>query len=232
MTITRGFGENPGSRPTEMSTGDASIVSRLDDADLDAVWLVTGAANGLGRSLALSALNCLRRVVVTSNRLQNLLGLAREYGSQLTQIEMDVNDELEDRVAVDRVMESFGRIDVVVNNAGFDDDWDSNASHATVLERVQANLFGALWTSQSAIAYMKSAGRGQIVLVFALTEIDRYLNPELFDWAKRAFEGFGESLARETAPFGLQIAIAVPRDVSCRWTAGSSDEPYAILPLG
>jgi NAD(P)-dependent dehydrogenase (short-subunit alcohol dehydrogenase family) len=198
--------EELGGRPRVPSTGAFSTVNRLDGADPDAVWLITGASDGFGRSVATEALHCGRRVVATSIRRENLEMLAPELRSQLMPIELDVNDESSDREVIDQAFETFGRIDVVVNNAGFE-DWHCDLAQGDVLARVQTNLFGSLWISHYATSFMKSAGRGQVVQVFALDENDHLRTPALFERVRNALERFCESLAREIAPFGLQVVI-------------------------
>jgi NAD(P)-dependent dehydrogenase (short-subunit alcohol dehydrogenase family) len=200
-----------------------SIVNELDDTEPDAVWLITGASDGFGRSLAIEALRSGRRVVATSNRIENLELLSREFQNQLVPIELDVNDESANRVVIDQVIETFGRIDVVVNNAGYE-DWHCDLAPGDVLERVQTNLFGALWISHYATAFMQSARRGQIVQVFALDEFDRYRSPALFHRARYALETFSESLDREIAPFRLHVVIGSRKDCATQWNVGRAGE--------
>jgi NAD(P)-dependent dehydrogenase (short-subunit alcohol dehydrogenase family) len=90
------------------------FVPSKDDRDMNAaVWLVTGASYGLGRTLAKAALRRGRLVVVTASRLKEPWFLVDEYGGAVMPIELDVNDELADREVVERVVEAFGRVDVI-----------------------------------------------------------------------------------------------------------------------
>jgi NAD(P)-dependent dehydrogenase (short-subunit alcohol dehydrogenase family) len=200
------------------------IVRGEDDA---AVWLVTGAAYGLGRLLAETALRRGRRVAVTASRLEKLWFLVDEYGSAVLPIELDVNDELADRDVVERVVGAFGRVDVVVNNAGFDSNRLDRASESP-LERAQTNLFGALWISQSALAYMHKAVGGQIFLVFGLTKSDADLDSSVFFRAKRALEGFCEHLARDVAPLDVTVTVCLPTELHDGSVAANNGRGCAI----
>jgi NAD(P)-dependent dehydrogenase (short-subunit alcohol dehydrogenase family) len=204
-----------------------SIVNRLDGADPDAVWLITGASDAFGRLLAMAALRCHRRVVATSKRLADLELLASDSQRQLTPVELDVNDESADLEVVNHAFDTFGRIDVVVNNAGYE-NWNRELTRREMTWRVQTNLFGALWISQYATALMQSAGRGQIVQVFVPHEVDRDSTPALFDRARHTLESFSASLAREIAPFGLHVSIGSRMDRATQRTVGSVGECQTI----
>jgi NAD(P)-dependent dehydrogenase (short-subunit alcohol dehydrogenase family) len=160
--------------------------------------------------------------------MENLEVLAREFRSQLMPVELDVNDESADSAVIDQAFETFGRIDVVVNNAGYE-NWHCDLEQGDVLARVQTNLFGALWISHYATSFMKSAGRGQIVQVFALDENDRLRTPALFERVRNVLERFCESLVREIAPFGLHVGIGVRTDCAAQWAVSGSCECQTIL---
>src|SRR5271156_4598531 len=150
-------------------------------ADETPVWLVTGAAHGVGRILAEMALRHGNRVVATADRLEDLWPLVDDYASAVIPIELDVNDEAADRETVRRVIEILGRLDVVVNAAGYDDAGSATADTRRELERVQTNLFGALWVSQAALAYLCANTGGRIVQVFGLNSYERHRDRRLYD---------------------------------------------------
>jgi NAD(P)-dependent dehydrogenase (short-subunit alcohol dehydrogenase family) len=191
-------------------------------ADERPVWLVTGAAYGVGRILAERTLRHGNRVVVTADQLEDLWPLVDSYQSMVIPLELDVNDESADREIVERVVEIMGRLDVVVNAAGYDKEGSvDDAGHER--ERVQTNLFGALWVSQAALEYMCANAGGRIVQVFGLNSSDRHRDRRLYDTSRRVLTEFSEHLAREIAPFGVEVSICVAAELYGEW----SDDKHA-----
>jgi NAD(P)-dependent dehydrogenase (short-subunit alcohol dehydrogenase family) len=181
------------------------------------VWLVTGAAHGVGRTLAEMALRHGNRVVATTDRLEDLWPLVDDHASAVIPIELDVNDESADRETVKRVIEIMGRLDVVVNAAGYDKEGSvDDTRHER--ERVQTNLFGALWVSQAALEYMCANTGGRIVQVFGLSRRQRHRDRRFYDTSRRVLTEFSEHLALEVAPFGVEVSICVAAEVYGEWS--------------
>jgi NAD(P)-dependent dehydrogenase (short-subunit alcohol dehydrogenase family) len=196
-------------------------------ADEQPVWLVTGAAHGVGRILAEMALRHGNRVVATTDRLEDLWPLVDRYESMVIPIELDVNDECADREIVQRVVEIMGRLDVVVNAAGYDKEGAvDDARHER--ERVQTNLFGALWVSQAALEYMCANAGGRIVEVFGLNGWERHRDRRFYDTSRRVLTGFSEHLAREVAPFGVEVSICVATELYGEWSADNRARTYTL----
>ena len=191
------------------------------------VWLVTGAAHGVGHILAEMALRHGNRVVATADRLEDLWPLVDSYNSMVIPLELDINDESADREIVQRVVEIMGRLDVVVNAAGYDKDgFADDARHER--ERVQTNLFGALWVSQAALEYMCANTAGRIVQVFGLNSRERRRDHRLYDTSRRVLTGFSEHLAREAAPFGVEVSICVAAELFGEWSDDDRARTYAL----
>jgi len=196
-------------------------------ADEKPVWLVTGAAHGVGRILAEMALRHGDRVVATADRLEDLWPLVDSYESMVIPVELDVNDESADREIVQRVVEITGRLDVVVNAAGYDKEGSADdARHE--LERVQTNLFGALWVSQAALEYMCANTGGRIVQVSGLNSWERHRNRRLYDISRRALAEFSDHLAREVAPFGVEVSICVAAELYGEWSDDNRARTYTL----
>jgi len=193
--------------PVDLGAGTSDrAADALDGGDGDAVWLVTGATHHIGRFLADAALRRHLRVVATASRLQDLSPLVDRHGGAVLPVELDVNDEGAIREVVDSVVDSYGRIDVVVNNAGY--DADRAATPRSALEGLQSNLFGALWASRAASAHMQTAG-GHIAQVL---DLDRHADRAVFDRGRRVLTNFSGRLADELAPFGIKVTICVPAE--------------------
>jgi NAD(P)-dependent dehydrogenase (short-subunit alcohol dehydrogenase family) len=179
------------------------------------VWLVTGAAHGVGRILAETALRHGNRVVATADRLEDLWPLVDDYAGAVIPIELDVDDEYADRETVQRIIEILGRLDVVVNAAGYDKEGSvDHVRHEQ--ERMQTNLFGALWVSQAALEYMCANSGGRIVQVFDLDSSGRN-DRRLYDTSRQVLTEFSEHLSREVAPFGVEVSICVATGLYGEW---------------
>jgi NAD(P)-dependent dehydrogenase (short-subunit alcohol dehydrogenase family) len=191
------------------------------------VWLVTGAAQGVGRVLAETALRHGNRVLATADRLENLRSLVDKYENAVIPIELDVDDESADLKTVQRVIEILGRLDVVVNAAGYDREGSANDAQRE-LKRMQTNLFGALWVSQAALAYMSANTGGRIVQVFGLDGWEKYRDRRLYDTSRRVLAEFSEHLAREVAPFGVEVSICVAVKLYGEWADDNRARTYTL----
>jgi NAD(P)-dependent dehydrogenase (short-subunit alcohol dehydrogenase family) len=167
------------------------------------------------------------RVVATAGRLNDLLPLVKSYGRALIPVELDVNDESADHETVRKVIATLGRLDVVVNAAGYDKA-SSFDDESSALECVQTNLFGALWVSQAALDYMGAQTGGQIVQIFGLANFGKSRNRRLYDACHRSVVGFSEHLAREVAPFGVEVKICVPPELYREWLDDNSVRTYTL----
>lgn len=169
--------------------------------------------------------------MATSERIDALFPLVERYGSSVIPIELDVNDELADRETVQHVLESFDRVDVVVNNAGYDSP-ELDATARTALEQVQRNLFGALWVTHAALEYMRRAGKGRIVLVvFGPTPAGAGDDEMFLERTRSVFDRFAEYLAREVAASHITMTICVPAERIAEWLVAFGPRTYTLSPF-
>jgi NAD(P)-dependent dehydrogenase (short-subunit alcohol dehydrogenase family) len=196
------------------------------------VFLVTGSSRGLGRQLTEAALAAGHRVVATARRPQALADLAGRYGGQVLPVALDVTDPAAAQAAVAAGVEAFGRLDVVVNNAGY-------ANMAAVeditpedfREQIDANLLGVVNVTKASLPVLRRQGGGHIIQVSSIG--GRLATPGLsaYQAAKWAVGGFSEVLAREVEPLGIKVTVLEPGGMQTDW-AGSSmrippvSEPY------
>ena len=186
------------------------------------VWLITGAGRGLGRAFATAALDAGDRVVATARRPEVLADLAAERPGQLAVIPLDVTDRAAVFAAVEKAVAAFGRLDVVVNNAGYGlmgavEEVDEAAARA----QLETNFFGALWVTQAVLPHLREQGSGHIVQISSTGGIGTAPTFGLYNASKWALEGFSEALAQEVARFGIRVTIAEPGGFATEW-AGSS----------
>jgi NAD(P)-dependent dehydrogenase (short-subunit alcohol dehydrogenase family) len=193
------------------------------------VWLVTGSSRGLGRDITLAALAAGHRVVATARRPEQLAALKAQYGDQVRTVALDVTDEAAAHAAVAAAVEAFGRLDVVVNNAGYGNLGAVEELPADDFRaQVETNFFGVVHVTRAALPVLRRQRRGHIVQIASIG--GRIGTPGLsaYQAAKWAVEGFSEALAQEVEPLGIKVTIVEPGGFRTDW-AGSS---MAIAPIG
>jgi NAD(P)-dependent dehydrogenase (short-subunit alcohol dehydrogenase family) len=196
------------------------------------VFFLTGSSRGLGRQIAEAVLAAGHSLVATARNPASLSDLADRHGDRILTIALDVTDPAAAAAAVAAGKEAFGRIDVVVNNAGY-------ANLAAVeditlddfREQVDANLFGVVNVTKAALPVLRAQGGGHIIQVSSIG--GRLATPGLsaYQASKWAVGGFSEVLAREVGPLGIKVTVLEPGGMRTDW-AGSSmrvppiSEPY------
>lgn len=196
------------------------------------VWFVTGSSRGLGRAIAETALSSGDQVVATARRPEQLADLVTEYGDSAYPVALDVADAGAASTAVAAAVERFGRLDVVVNNAGYG---DTAAIEDVTIEDFTAQIntvfLGTVYVTKAVLPVLRRQGSGHIVQVSSLG--GRIGSPGLaaYQSAKWAVGGFSEVLAQEVKPFGVKVTVLEPGGMRTDW-AGSSmrippvSEPY------
>ena len=127
----------------------------------DKVWFITGASRGFGREWTIAALERGDKVAATARDTATLEDLAQKYGDALLPLRLDVNDREADFAAVAQAHDHFGRLDIVVNNAGYGQfGFIEELSEAEARDQIETNVFGALWITQAALPYLRAQGGG------------------------------------------------------------------------
>lgn len=175
------------------------------------VWLITGCSAGFGRELALAALAAGDRVMATARDPRRLAELARAGGDRVRTTALDVTDEQQAADAVARTLDEFGRIDVVVNNAGHG---SVGAVEELELGELRALMevmfFGAVAVTKAALPHLRAQGSGTIVQMSSMGGQVTMPGFGAYCAAKFALEGLSEALAAEVAPFGVRVLIVEP----------------------
>lgn len=186
------------------------------------VWLVTGASRGLGRAFCQAALEAGDRVAATARRTNDLEALVTRYGDRVQPLLLDVTDRAAVFAAVGEVVGRHGRLDVLVNNAGYglagavEEVSETQARH-----QIDVNVFGALWCTQAVLPAMRAQGSGHIFQISSLGGVVAFLNGGLYNASKWALEGFSESLAQEVAGFGIHVTMVEPGPFRTDWNGNS-----------
>lgn len=194
------------------------------------VWFITGTSRGFGREWAIAALDRGDRVAATARDASSLADLVQQYGELILPIQLEVTDREAVFAAVARAEAHFGRLDVVVNNAGFGQfGFVEELSEAEVRAQIETNLFGALWVTQAALPYLREQGSGHIIQVSSIGGISAFPLVGVYHASKWALEGISQSLAQEVAGFGIKVTLVEPGGFSTDWS-GSSARHATPLP--
>ncbi|MDU3935262.1 MAG: SDR family NAD(P)-dependent oxidoreductase, partial [Serratia liquefaciens] len=186
------------------------------------VWLITGSSRGLGQQLAQAVLAAGHRLVATARQPQQLQPLVEQYGEQVVTVALDVTDAVAAKRAVQTAIDSFGRLDVVVNNAGYGNIAPvEDADEADFRAQVDTNFYGVFNVTRAALPVLRQQGSGHIIQISTIGARLGVPGLSAYHTAKWAVEGFSESLAKEIAPFGVKVTLVEPGGFRTDW-AGSS----------
>jgi NAD(P)-dependent dehydrogenase (short-subunit alcohol dehydrogenase family) len=187
------------------------------------IWFITGASKGFGREWAIAALERGDSVAATARDTSTLTDLEERFGEQVLAIQLDVTDRTADFEAVKRAHEHFGRLDIVVNNAGYGHfGFVEELSEADARDQLETNLFGALWITQAALPYLRKQGSGHIIQVSSIGGISAFPLVGIYHASKWALEGLSQALAQEVAGFGIHVTLVEPTGYSTDWAGPSS----------
>jgi len=187
------------------------------------VWFITGTSKGFGRVWAEAALARGDRVAATARQVDTLAPLLERYGKQVAAIALDVTDKSAVAKAIAAAHARFGRLDVLINNAGYGlFGTVEEVSEAEARAQIETNLFGALWVTQAALPIMRAQGSGHIIQVSSIGGVNAFPTVGLYHASKWALEGFSQSLAAEVAEFGIKVTIVEPGGYATEWGGASA----------
>jgi NAD(P)-dependent dehydrogenase (short-subunit alcohol dehydrogenase family) len=186
------------------------------------VWFVTGSSRGFGREFVNAAAARGDRVAATARNVDSLADLVSAHGDAVLAMTLDVTDEAAVTESVKRAHDHFGRLDVVVNNAGY-------ILHGAVEEiteddlrnQLETNLFGPLWVTRAALPFLRRQGSGHIIQISSLAGVAAYPTLGAYHASKWALEGLTEALAGEVAQFGIDVTIVEPGSFATTLYSGS-----------
>lgn len=195
------------------------------------VWLVTGSGNGLGYTIAEAALKAGYRVVAGARRLVELDALVKEYGGNITPVALDVRDEAAAKNAVEHAVETYGRLDVLVNNAGYQINAPfEQISPEQFRDVVETCLFGVVYTTRAALPVMRGQRSGYIFQISSIGGRVTIPGNSPYHAAKWAVGGFSDSLADEVAPFGVKVCTLEPGGMRTNFAERANGQAVTLLP--
>lgn len=198
---------------------------------MDKVWLITGTASGIGRSTTTHVLERGDRLVATARNVERLAELKARYPDRLALCELDVTDAAAAEAAVEVALATFGRLDVLVNNAGF--------AHLAPFEQTSAedfrheidtNFYGVVNLTRAALPTMRRQRSGHILNISSSSGRFGGAGSSAYSAAKWAVSGFTESLAKEIRPFGVRAVSVEPGSIRTNWTRVARGHVPPLLP--
>jgi len=195
------------------------------------VWLITGSGNGLGRDIAEAALAAGDSVVAGARRLEELGSLVEKYGQRITPVTLDVREEAAAKAAVQTAVEKYGRLDVLVNNAGygFMAPFEQITSEQ-FRDVVETCLFGVVYTTHAAIPVMRQQRSGHIFQISSIGGRIAFPGNSPYHAAKWAVGGFSDSVAAEVALFGVKVCTLEPGGIRTNWAQRAGENSPELLP--
>jgi NAD(P)-dependent dehydrogenase (short-subunit alcohol dehydrogenase family) len=197
---------------------------------MNKVWFITGTSKGFGRLWAEAALQRGDRVVATARNLDSLQELNQNYGENVLTLALDVTNKAAVFTAVKQAHDRFGRLDVIINNAGYGQFGTiEEISEQGARNQLETNLFGALWVTQAALPYLREQRSGHIIQVSSIGGVNAFPNIGMYHASKWGLEGFSQSLNQEVQSLGIKVTLVEPISYPTDW-AGPSAQFAGELP--
>lgn len=186
------------------------------------VWFITGSSRGLGRALAEAVLESGDRLVATARKPEHLSDLQTRYRERMRSLALDVTDSEAARQAISAAVQAFGRIDVLVNNAGYGNMGSiEDTPEDDFRAQIETNLFGVVNVTRAALPQLRTQRSGHVLQITSIG--GRIGSPGIgaYQTAKWGVEGFSEVLAKEVGPLGVKVTIIEPGGFRTDWAGAS-----------
>ena len=195
------------------------------------VWFITGCSTGFGRELALKVLERGWRLVATARKPEQIQDLVSGHEDHALAVKLDVTKADEIEAAVKAAEAKFGRVDVLVNNAGYGYiSAIEEGDDAQIREQFETNVFGLIALTKAVLPGMRERRRGNIVNVSSIGGLVSFAATGYYHATKYAVEGLSESLAVEVAPLGLHVTLVEPGPFRTDWAGRSIIESKTEIP--
>ena len=196
------------------------------------VWFITGSSRGFGRVWTEAALKRGDKVVATARNPAVLQPLVASYGDRILPLALDVTDRTAAFEAVAKGRDAFGRLDIVLNNAGYGQFGAvEELSEAEVRAQIETNLFGALWVTQAALPILRAQESGHILAVSSIGGVAAFPIVGMYHASKWALEGLMDSLSQEVAGLGIKVTLIEPGGYATDFADPSSLRSASSLPV-
>jgi NAD(P)-dependent dehydrogenase (short-subunit alcohol dehydrogenase family) len=191
-------------------------------------FFLTGSSRGLGRSIATAILQAGHQLVATARQPAQLADLVARYGEQILPVALDVTDFASAKAAVDSGVRRFGRLDVVINNAGFANIGSvEDMAMQDIAAQFDTNFFGSVHVIKAALPHLREQGAGRIIQISSIGARIATPGAAAYYATKWAISGFIESLATEVATLGIKVCVVEPGGMK---TDFAEDTSLSIVP--
>ena len=188
------------------------------------VWFITGCSTGFGRELASLALQQGNKVVVTARKTSDIEDIVTPYPETAIAVKLDVTDKADIKASVEKAMETFGKIDVLVNNAGIGYFGAVEESEEDEVRRMfEINVFGLANMTKEVLPIMRKQRSGHIVNIASIGGLVSFPAVGFYNATKYAVDGLSEALAKETAHLGIKVTVIAPSGFRTDWAGRSAN---------
>ena len=197
---------------------------------MEKVWLITGCSTGFGRELAKFVLSQGFKAAVAARNTDDVKDIIEGHENNAISIKLDVTNKDEIKLAVEKTVQKFGRIDVLVNNAGIGYFGAVEESEdAAVRNMFDINVFGLANMIQETLPVMRAQKSGHIVNIASIGGLVGFPAVGFYNATKFAVDGLSESLAKEVAPLGIKVTIVAPSGFRTDWAGRSANNSPIII---
>ena len=189
---------------------------------MNKIWFVTGSSRGLGRTLVEAILAAGDKVIATARKPEELKDLSAIYGDSIQAVKLDVTSSADVEKAVATAVEAFGRIDVLINNAGYGFlGAFEEMSDEEFKGQIETNFWGVVNVTRAILPHLRQQGSGHIIQITSVGGRSAFPGLSGYHAAKFAVEGLSEALALEVKPLGLKVTIVEPGGFRTDWAGAS-----------
>ena len=197
---------------------------------MEKVWLITGCSTGFGRELAKFVLSQGFKAAVAARNTDDVKDIIEGHESNAISIKLDVTKKDEIKLAVEKTIQKFGRIDVLVNNAGIGYFGAVEESEDVAVRNMfDINVFGLANMIQETLPVMRAQKSGHIVNIASIGGLVGFPAVGFYNATKFAVDGLSESLAKEVAPLGIKVTIVAPSGFRTDWAGRSANNSPIII---
>ncbi|OCX53568.1 short-chain dehydrogenase/reductase [Mucilaginibacter sp. PPCGB 2223] len=189
---------------------------------MEKIWFITGSSRGLGKSLTKAVLAKGDKVAATARNTEQLKQFTDEYPGQVLPLQLDVTSQQQINMAVAATIAHFGRIDVLVNNAGFGITGAAEAyTDEQVRSQLETNLYAPIAITRAVLPYMRKQRSGHILQISSVGGRAGSAGVTVYQAAKFGLGGFSEGLSKEVAPIGIKVTCIEPGGFRTDWAGDS-----------
>lgn len=187
------------------------------------VWFITGCSTGFGRELTKLILGRGWKAVITARNIDKVKDLAEGYGETALVLELDVTNKEQVAAAIAKAEATFGKIDVLVNNAGYGYFTSiEEGEEDKIRAQFDTNFFGLVNMTQAVLPGMRKARKGHIINFSSIGGLVGFTATGFYHATKFAVEGLSESLAKEVEPLGIKVLLVEPGPFRTDWAGRST----------